>query len=307
MSLLVAIPNRNIDKLVAKLHEQLGSEHVQIWPDISRPEDVTMVLGWQVPAELWQQLPNVQAVSSFGAGVDGLNLNAIPAHLPVARIVDNGLATDMAEYVLGHVLFHKLNMPRYVSQQQHQQWRPKRVKPYNQVGMLGFGQLGQAIAKRLVANDFAVCAWSNSAKNNTDGIVHYYGEDALEAMLKQCDYLVNVLPLTEQTHKIIDKELLKHLPNHCVLINVGRGQHVDEDALVEALNSGELAGASLDVFIEEPLRQSHPFWSTQNVIVTPHCSALSQIDAVVAQVVENYQRLCAGKTLLHRIDREKQY
>ncbi len=307
MSLLVAIPNRNIDKLIAKLREQLGPEHVQQWPNMSDAQAVTMVLGWQVPSELWQQVPNVKAVSSFGAGVDGLNLNAIPAHLPVARIVDSGLASDMAEYVLGQVLFHKLNMPRYVSQQQQQQWRPKRVKPYVKVGLLGFGQLGRAIAKRLVANDFAVCAWSNSSKENADGVEHYSGEVGLQAMLAQSDYLVNVLPLTEQTNKIINKELLAQLPNHSVVINVGRGQHIDENALATALRNEEIAGASLDVFAQEPLPSEHPFWHEPNLIVTPHCSALSQIDAVVDQVVENYHRLCTHKPLLHTIDRDKQY
>ena len=307
MSLLVAIPNRNIERLVSELEQRLGAGLVQQWPNVTDAHAVDMVLGWQVPAELWSMLPNVQAVSSFGAGVDGLNLGAIPKHLPISRIVDPNLAADMAEYVLGQVLFHKLNMPRYVAQQRQQVWRPKRVKGVKKVGLLGYGQLGKAIAQRLVENHFEVMAWSHSVKADAHGVTHYSAQSGLAQMLPRCDYLVCVLPLTAQTTHIINTSLLQQLPNHCVLINVGRGQHIDDQALVDALENAQLAGASLDVFSEEPLAQQHPFWGLDNVVVTPHCSALSDINTVVEQVVENYRRLQNKQTLLHCINRDKQY
>ncbi|WP_105213070.1 MULTISPECIES: 2-hydroxyacid dehydrogenase [unclassified Pseudoalteromonas] len=307
MSLLLAIPNRNIERLEAQLQAQLGADKVQVWPNIVDAEGVDMVLGWQVPEELWSQLPNVRAVMSFGAGVDGLNLAAIPAHLPVGRIVDPELAADMAEYVLTQVLLHKTNMPRYMHQQEQQVWRPKRVRSHNRVGLLGFGQLGQAIAKRLSANGCSVMAYSNGAKTDSDEVQHFHGELGLNTMLAQSDYLVCILPLTEQTRGIINADLLAKLPDHAVVINVGRGAHVVEEDLLAALQAQQLGGASLDVFNQEPLPAEHMFWQTPNLIVTPHCSALSRIDTVVEQVVTNYQRLQRGEALLHCIDRQRQY
>ncbi|MEM0516253.1 glyoxylate/hydroxypyruvate reductase A [Pseudoalteromonas sp. YIC-827] len=307
MSLLLAIPNRNIERLEAQLQAQLGVDKVQVWPNIVDVEGVDMVLGWQVPEELWSQLPNVRAVMSFGAGVDGLNLAAIPAHLPVGRIVDPELAADMAEYVLTQVLLHKTNMPRYMSQQMQQVWRPKRVRSHNRVGLLGFGQLGQAIAGRLNANGFKVMAYSNGAKTDTNEVQHFHGEQGLDAMLAQSDYLVCILPLTEQTRGIINADLLAKLPEHAVVINVGRGAHVVEEDLQAALQAQLIGGASLDVFNQEPLPAEQMFWQTPNLIVTPHCSALSRIETVVEQVVANYQRLQQGEALLHCIDRQRQY
>ncbi|WP_105255260.1 2-hydroxyacid dehydrogenase [Pseudoalteromonas sp. T1lg75] len=307
MGLLIAIPNRNTERLEAQLVAQLGADKVQVWPDIRDADSIDMVLGWQVPEQLWSQLPNVRAVMSFGAGVDGLNLAAIPGQLPVSRIVDPELATDMAEYVLTQVLLHKTNMPRYMRQQAQQEWRPKRVHSHNKVGLLGFGQLGQAIARRLNANGFSVLAYSNSAKTDSDDVQHFQGAQGLQAMVTQSDYLICILPLTSQTKGIINADLLAQLPEHAVVINVGRGAHVVEEDLLAALQMQQIGGASLDVFNQEPLPPAHPFWQTPNLIVTPHCSALSRIDTVVEQVVANYQRLERGDALLHCIDRKRQY
>ncbi|WP_105190153.1 2-hydroxyacid dehydrogenase [Pseudoalteromonas sp. T1lg48] len=307
MGLLIAIPNRNTERLEAQLVAQLGADKVQVWPDIRDADSIDMVLGWQVPEQLWSQLPNVRAVMSFGAGVDGLNLAAIPGQLPVSRIVDPELATDMAEYVLTQVLLHKTNMPRYMRQQAQQEWRPKRVHSHNKVGLLGFGQLGQAIARRLSDNGFTVMAYSNSAKANAGDVQHFHGDQGLDTLLAQSDYLVCILPLTQHTQGIINAELLAKLPEHAVVINVGRGAHMVEEDLLAALQEQRIAGASLDVFNQEPLPPTHPLWQAPNLIITPHCSALSRIDTVVNQVVANYQRLQQGEPLLHCIDRQRQY
>lgn len=307
MSLLVAIANRNTDKLQSMLKQQLGEQQVQVWPDIEDAAAIDMVLGWQVPAEVFSALPNLKAVSSFGAGVDGLNLDAIADHVSVTRIVDNELAADMAEYVLTQVLLHKSHMPRYWRQQSSKQWRAKRVRAHNRVGLLGYGQLGSAIAQRLAANGFTIKAWSNSEKPDTATVTHFCGDSGLNEMLAHVDYLVCVLPLTAKTRNIIDAELLAKLPAHAVLINVGRGEHVCESALQTALSKHTLGGATLDVFRQEPLPEESPLWHQENLILTPHCSALSRIETVVEQVVDNYQRLQSGQTLKHLISRERAY
>lgn len=306
MSLLVAIQNRNVDKLVGGLKERLGAEQVKCYEQGISLDDVNMVLGWNVPTGLYAKLPNLKAVSSFGAGVDGVNLQEIPSQLQVARIVDNELASDMAEYVLTQVLLHKTNMPRYIQAQQEQLWRPKRVKSGVHVALLGYGQLGKAIATKLTAAGFKVSAWSNSEKHDAE-VTHFHGEQGLAELLPQADYLVCVLPLTQHTHQIINAQLLAQLPEHAVVINVGRGQHLDEAALIQAIEQQKLAGASLDVMTQEPLAADSVLWQLPNVIITPHCSALSRLETVVEQVATNYQLLQQGKQLVHCIDRTRDY
>lgn len=306
MSLLICIPNRKIDKLVTLFEQQLGTEQVQVWPNISRPEAVRVVLGWLPPDNLWQQLPNLELVSSFGAGVDGLNLASIPQQVQVTRIVDSQLATDMAEYVLTHVLLHKLRLPFYQANQREQVWKPKRAQRYQHIGLLGLGQLGQTVATKLLANGFKVSGWSQNKKTLAN-IRSYTGEQGLHTLASNSDCLVCLLPLTAQTKGILNRQLFAAMPAHAVVINVGRGDHLNEQDLLHALTQKNLAGASLDVFSQEPLPKAHPFWQHENIVITPHCAALSDIHIVVKQVCDNMEKLQANQALNYVVDKQKGY
>ncbi|TGV21046.1 glyoxylate/hydroxypyruvate reductase A [Pseudoalteromonas sp. MEBiC 03607] len=306
MILLVAITGRDCSQLITKLQALLPEVKVQLWSECTDYEAVEFVLAWNAPADLWPKLVNLKAVSSFGAGVDSIDLTKIAAHVPVVRIVDDNLANDMAEYVLTHVLAHKLRLKEYYLKQSAGSWKPKRAYSQQHVGILGYGELGKACAKRLLANGFKVSAWSNSEKHDSE-VDTYYTQHGLDDMLGQIDYLVCLLPLSQHTQGIINKSLISKLQSHTVLINVARGKHVVDEDLLEALDNEQLRGATLDVLSEEPLPNTHPYWSHDKVTLTPHCAALSDIESVTLQISDNVKRLIEGKNLMNQIDRTKGY
>lgn len=305
MSVLVAITGRDNTKLIARLTELLPNETIEEWPSCKNPSDVEFVLAWNAPNDLWQQLPNLRAVSSFGAGVDSINLSLLHEHVDVVRIVDKQLADDMAEYVLTHVLAQKLRLQEYFVKQSQGNWKPKRGYKYKHVGILGFGELAKACADKLLINGFTLSAWSKTAKESQH--VKLYTGTGLDEMLPQIDFLVCLLPLTDETKGIINAQLLAKLPKHACVINVARGQHIIESDLLSALDSDNLRSATLDVFTEEPLPSSHPFWQHTKVTITPHCAAISDLNSVAVQIAENINRLNRGLELNNRVNRTKGY
>jgi glyoxylate/hydroxypyruvate reductase len=306
MSVLVAIADRDNSKLVAQLQARLPDIVIEQYSQCTDFSNVEFVLAWYAPKELWAKLPNLKVVSSFGAGVDSIDLDLLPAHVEVVRIVDTQLEIDMAEYVLTHVLAQKLQLNMFYQQQAARQWKPKRVLSHNRVAILGFGQLGRACAQKLIANGFNVSAWAQSHKDVTD-VTMYYGEAGLNDMLPNSDYLVCLLPLTKHTTGIINKELLAKLPAHAVLINAARGQHVVEADLLHALDNDTLRAATLDAFDQEPLPSDHPYWQHAKITVTPHCAALSDVNCVIEQIEVSIQCLANGTALKNRVDRTKGY
>ncbi|OHU86771.1 MULTISPECIES: 2-hydroxyacid dehydrogenase [Pseudoalteromonas] len=306
MSLLVCVTKRDNTKLLAKLRALLPGVEINEWPHCSALERVRFVLAWGAPDNLWPQLPNLELVQSYGAGVDGIAMELLPEQVVVTRIVDKKLAEDMAEYVLTHVLAHKLRLHQYFSQQTQRLWKPKRAHQGLHVGILGIGELGKVAAKRLIANGFKVSGWSATDKRVAE-VNCYAGESQLPIFLSELDYLVCLLPLTEHTKGMLNRNIYEQLPNHCVLINVARGLHVNEEDLLWALNNGELAGACLDVFAQEPLAEGHPFWSHPAITITPHCAALTSIDTACEQIAANYLALISNGRIFNQIDRVRGY
>ncbi|AOT09261.1 2-hydroxyacid dehydrogenase [Pseudoalteromonas luteoviolacea] len=306
MSVLVCITGRNNEKLMAQLREMLPDVELKLWPHCGDLDDVEFVLAWNAPLELWQQLPNLKVVQSFGAGVDGIPMDLLPESVEVARIVDPKLSDDMAEYILSHVLAHKLRHQNYLVEQAKQNWKPRRARKGIAAGVLGLGELGRVVAQRLSDNGFAVRGWSRSAKvlNN---IECYSGEAQLASFASELDYLVCLLPLTEATHGILNRQLFQHVSNDCLLINVARGQHLNEKELIEAIDMEELGSAVLDVFAQEPLPKTHPFWEHPKVTVTPHIAAVTSLDTVVAQIVDNIQACISDMPIKNGIDVSKGY
>ncbi|KTF16300.1 2-hydroxyacid dehydrogenase [Pseudoalteromonas sp. H105] len=306
MHLLLAISNRDCTKLISALKENLPGVVISQWPECDQPEDIEFVVAWQAPADMWSKLPNLKVVSSFGAGVDSIDLDLLAKDVVVTRIVDQYLANDMAEYVLTHVLAQKLRLREYFNKQQNNLWQPKRAYTHNHVLFLGFGELGQHCAKRLLLNDFTVSAFSQSLKE-VEGVTCVNTQEQLEALLPSADFVVCLLPLTVKTEGIINEALLSQLPKHAALINVARGQHIVDDDLIAALNNQVIRAATLDVFSSEPLPSEHPYWSHPAITITPHCAALSSIDSVAEQTAKNAKCLQNGLELKYRVDRTKGY
>lgn len=306
MSLLINIPDRPLEKLVNKLTQFIPAEEIEQWPDVSDPQKVKFALVWKQHQGSLLGLPNLKGISSFGAGVDSILADTELPNVPIARIVDESLATDMAKFVFTMIQHHKLRLNQFANQQQTALWKPKSARRGNRVGVLGFGQLGQETAKLLVEMGFDVSAWGRSVKR-AYGIECSAGQDNFEQLIATSDFLVCLLPLTTQTENILDKRVFELMPEEAALINVARGNHLVEQELVRALNNKQLAHAYLDVFRQEPLPAEHIFWQHPNITITPHISAVTNVDTAVAQIVANYNRIKAGEPMLNCIDRGAGY
>jgi len=280
----------------------------RIYPEIGAPEEVAFLAAWTIPEGLAGRLPNLRAVFSVGAGVDQLDLTAIPPALPLVRMIEPGLAADIAGYAAMAALMLQRRLPDYLAQARSGTWRALAVAPIAEtpVGLLGLGVLGQAAAASLGALGFPVLGWSRSPRQ-IPGIACHAGPEGLAALLARSRILICLLPLTVQTRGILDATLFARLPRGAGLVNLGRGGHLVEPDLLAALESGQIAAAVLDVFATEPLPADHPFWVHPRVIVTPHIGAVTANEGGYAALLANIRRFERGERLEGEIDRTREY
>lgn len=280
----------------------------RIWPEIGDPADIRYFAAWMPPDDLMTQFPNLELLISVGAGVDHFDLSKLPPDLPVARMVEPGIVDGMVEYVSMAVLSLHRDLIDYVAQQRAEVWKQIRVRPAStrRVGVLGLGMLGEACCRMLVPFGFQVAGWSRSGRE-IDGVTSFAGTDALPEFLARTDILVCLLPLTDETRGMLNAELFAQLPKGAKLVNSGRGAHLDQDALLAALDSGQISAAVLDVTSPEPLTTGHPLWSHPRVLVTPHIASMTQPETAVEVVLENLRRHQAGEPLIGLVDRQRGY
>ncbi|EBA18750.1 D-isomer specific 2-hydroxyacid dehydrogenase family protein [Roseobacter sp. SK209-2-6] len=246
-----------------------------------------------------------KAVLSLWAGVEKITGNSTLT-MPLCRMVDPGLTAGMVEWVTGHVLRYHLDIDRSLAEQDR--WNPivpplARERP---ITMLGLGALGTACAQALVGLGFPVTGWSRSAKD-IPNINCLHGEDGLKEALRTAEIVILLLPDTAATENTLDAETLAMLPKGARIINPGRGPLVDDDALLAALETGQIGHATLDVFRVEPLPQDHPYWGHPNVTVTPHIAAETRASTAAEVIAENLRRGEAGEPFLHQVDRQLGY
>jgi len=307
MSIALVITDRNVTTLYTRLTERLPNVNIQCWPNISAPENVEFVVAWQAPDNIWQQFPKIKAISSLGAGCDTLTKNPnIAAATRIVRIVDIGLAEQMAEYVLASILLVKRRFIDYFQQQQSHQWKTLKKIKGKKVTVLGIGKIGHHVATSLTACGYNVTGWSQHQKQH-NLYQTFYGMEQLKQAVNKADFIVVTLPLTSKTQQILSSSLFKAIDNQAWLINVGRGELLNEQDLLSALTNNYLAGAVLDVFSEEPLVSTHPFWQHKNIIITPHISAISDQAVIVEQIADNYERLQANRPLENVVNKEQEY
>jgi len=285
--------------------EQANLPDLEFTDNLSEGE---IVLGEpRMLREKLSQLPNLKWMQSMYAGVEALMDSSLRHDytLTNARGVFGEL---MSEYVFGYLLAHEKKIfKRYESQQ---------IKKYDRfesgwlrsktIGLLGVGSIGVHLAG--TAKHFGMTVYGFTRESETSKHVdkYFHGADILK-FAEGLDYLVVVLPRTEGTNQIVNAELLNALPSHAILINVGRGNAVDDSALVEALTKGNIAGAVLDVTAREPLPQDHPFWATPNLLLTFHTSAISYPEDITRLFIENYHLYIEGKPLKYQVDFERGY
>jgi len=307
MSIALIMPDRDPRGLAENIRALDDSVQVECWPDIAEPARVRMAVAWHQPEGVLAALPNLEVVSSFGAGVDGLLADpGLPANAAVARIVYPGLVAQMSEYVIAAWLAWRRRLWEFARQQSERRWAPSVQRAGNTVGLLGLGELGCAAARRLVGLGHDVLGWSRTPKD-LPGVESFTGDEGLEGMAARSDCLVCLLPLTDSTRGILRASLFEAVRPGCFLINVGRGGHLVEGDLIPALDAGRLGGACLDVFAEEPLPADHPFWSDPRIHLTPHVASMTDEKAAAAHVVEDWRRILEGRPVAHPVERQRGY
>lgn len=280
----------------------------RVWPDAGDLAQVEYLIAWQVPPDFLAQLPRLKVLFSSGAGVDHVDLSAVPAHIPLVRMVEPGIINGMVEYVSLSVLALHRDFFDYVEHKAARTWNPLEVSPASArtVGVMGLGSLGSAVLERLATYGFRLRGWNRSPRQ-IEGVETYAGADQLQPFLAGCDILICLLPLTAATQGILNRELFAALPRGAALINVGRGPHLVDADLIEALDSGQLARAILDVTEPEPLPAEHPFWTHPRVLVTPHVASMTQPETAAPILLENIRRHQRGEALRGLIDRGRGY
>ena len=272
--------------------------------------DIRLAVAWHPPDDAFDHYPNLRAVCSIGAGVDSITTcPSLRPGIDVVRVVDPAQAQMMSGFVVWHVIWHQRRFRTYLDQQRDGIWRrlSQRAAQDVPVAILGYGEMGQKVAADLALLGFPVMVWSRAAKPTSPAIRGFHGPSGLAAMLAETEVLVNLLPLTHETHGILNSELFGKMRRGGYLVQVGRGEHLVEDDLSAALESGQLAGAALDVFATEPLAPAHPFWRHPNIVVTPHDACEVRVEAVADTLLATADAIRTGQRPPHAIDRERGY
>lgn len=288
--------------------ELMPGLEVRIWPDIGNPSDIEFILIGRMSLADLPPLPNLKLFLAMYAGIEGFIASSHLPDVPMVRTGQPGGDIAMTEYVMLHVLRHHRQMPDYLDQQACKQWqvRPQKRPHEQRVGFLGYGDLASPIISVLADMGFDVAAWARTPRPDAPVRV-FTGDDGFRLFLARTDIAVCLLPLTTQTRGILNRSTFAKMPRGAAIINVGRGEHLVEADLIEALDSGQLGAATLDVTSPEPLPQESPLWTHPGVTLLPHVARRVRADTTIPQVVENIRRLQAGEPLLQQVDRAAGY
>ncbi|MEP7221767.1 MAG: glyoxylate/hydroxypyruvate reductase A [Novosphingobium sp.] len=278
------------------------------WPDVGDPAEIRHLVAWVLTDELIDLLPNLEVLFSIGAGIDQLAADKLPANLRIVRMIEPGITRTMTDYVSMSVLALHRDLPFYQAEQRAGRWsyRETLLTSERRVGVMGLGELGRAALDGLSPHGFALSGWSRSAQD-IPGVTCFHGATGLDAFLAQCDILVCLLPLTDDTRGILCRETFAKMPKGARLINVARGGHLVQDDLLAALDSGQIGAAMLDVTDPEPLPAGHPFYSHPGLLLTPHIAGVTRRETAVQVLIDNLRREMAGLPLLGEVDRRRGY
>ena len=296
MRITLCLTDTRPDPWIAGLRAALPGAEIDNWTPGAPQADHAVV--WMPPQAFVDDQPALRGLFNIGAGVDALLALDLPAQVRIVRLDDAGMSVQMAEYVCHALIRHFREFDAYEAEAREGRWtyRKPRARADFAVGVMGLGVLGERVAKTVAQFDFPVNGWSRTAKA-IDGVRGFVGPDEFDAFLAASRVLVCLLPVTPETQGVLCRDNLLKLnggrPGGYV-INVARGAHLVEDDLIPLIDAGRLAGATLDVFDQEPLPAGHPFWRHPKIVVTPHASARTLRDESIAQIAGKIRALEAG-------------
>jgi glyoxylate/hydroxypyruvate reductase A len=306
MRITVCLTDNKPGPWIEALRAALPGATVEEWRPGAPQADHAVV--WAPPQQFLDEQGALKGIFNIGAGVDALLKLKLPPKALLVRLDDAGMSVQMAEYVCHAVIRHFREFDAYERESAQGKWafrRPRQRSEFT-VGVLGLGVLGERVAQALHVFEFPVRGWSRSPKQ-VPGIECFAGAAQFDEFLSGTRVLVNLLPLTPETEDILDRENLSRLLPGAYVINVARGGHLVEEDLLALLESGQLAGATLDVFRTEPLPPEHPFWRHPKITVTPHTSARTLRAESVAQIARKIEALGRGEPIAGVVDRERGY
>jgi glyoxylate/hydroxypyruvate reductase len=291
---------------VDALRVALPQHDIEEWQPGGPAADHAVV--WSPPQQFFDEQPRLKGVFNLGAGVDALLKLKLPPQAMVVRIDDGGMAVQMAEFVCHALIRHFRELDAYEDDIRQGKWsyRKPRSRTDFTVGIMGLGVLGQRVAQAVQHFEFPVLGWSRTAKE-LPGARCFAGEEQFDDFLAATRVLVCLLPLTPETEGIMNARTLVRLQPGGYVINVARGGHLVEEDLLPLLDSGHLAGATLDVFRTEPLPAGHPFRNHAKITVTPHTSARTLREETVAQIARKLAAFERGEPIAGVVDRQRGY
>ena len=309
MRVLLYFPGDGLERWASALAALLPEAEVRAWSADAPAFQADYIAGFRPPPELFDREKHVRAVFNLAAGVETiLAVPTLDPSVPIYRLEDAGMAEQMADYASYAVLRWYRDFDAYSELAARGEW--KRLKPRRKreftVGVLGLGEMGGAVARRIASLGFPVRGWSRTPRASA-GVEGFHGTASLAPFLIGSRVVIATLPLTAETRGILDRDAFAQMPQGSYVVNVGRGGLIVERDLLDALDSGRIAGAMLDVFETEPLPPDHWLWRHPRVTVTPHASAVTLRDASLAQVADKIRRCHRGEAVSGRVDRVRGY
>ncbi|MDF2994370.1 MAG: ghrA 2 [Xanthobacteraceae bacterium] len=290
------------------LSAELPDLDFRVDPDVGDPATVDYALVWVPPSGFFQRFPNLKLVTNLGAGVDRLVRRDDLVPVPISRLSDPGMVAMMTSYVVFAVTRYARDIHIFERAQRRGEWHYVHPRPLSEikVGVLGLGELGGPAAKTLADMGFDTYGWSRTQKT-IPRVTCTAGAQAFEEILRTCEILVCLLPLTPDSRGMIGARELALMPKGAKLVNASRAAVIDEAALIAALRSGVVGEATLDVFDIEPLPAGHPFWTLDNVLITPHLASITVPKLAARDVAESIRRVRRGEPPLHAVDAQRGY
>lgn len=306
MRIAVCLTDNKPEPWVEGLQAALPEAEVFAWSPGAAQADHAVV--WAPPQQLIDEQPQLKGMFNIGAGVDAILKLRLPPTLQVVRLDDAGMSVQMAEYVCHALIRHFREFDVYEAEARQGRWvyRKPLERADFPVGIMGLGVLGERVARAVQQFEFPVLGWSRTRKE-IDGVRCFAGEARLGDFLVNTRVLVNLLPLTDATRGILNKTTLGALQRGGYLIHIARGGHLVEEDLIPLIDSGHLAGATLDVFQQEPLPGEHAFWRHPKITVTPHGSARTLRRESIAQIAGKIRAMQRGEAVAGVVEPERGY